>query len=322
MKERVAKTTHRAYSDIVNSSIVPYFQAHPIELTQIKPVHLERYYTTLYQRELSPNTILHHHANIHKALRDAVKKELILTNPAAIVDKPKKKKFIPEPYAKEEMLMLLKCVQGDSLEIAINLAVFYGLRRSEITGLRWKDIDFDKRLITVRHPYHYNGSSQDAYIIAQNALKQNASFRTLPLIQEVGVLLQQQLFNKQLDSEYVLCRSRGEAMRPAYITARFPTIIKKYGLRRVRFHDLRHSYASLLLANGVPMKQIQEWLGHSDFSTTANIYAHLDFNSKLSSAEALVNGLHLETGENSGDGASFIRLGWERTSAFPLPSWA
>ena len=63
------------------------------------------------------------------------------------------------------------------------------------------------------------------------------------------------------------------------------------GLRRIRYHDLRHSCASLLLANGVPMKQIQEWLGHSDFSTTANVYAHLDYNSKLSSADAMVNGL-------------------------------
>ena len=82
-------------------------------------------------------------------------------------------------------------------------------------------------------------------------------------------------------------------MRPEYLTSYFPQYIQKHGCKRMRFHDLRHSCASLLLANGVPLKQIQEWLGHSDFSTTANIYAHLDYTSKLSSAKAMVSGMAL-----------------------------
>ena len=83
----------------------------------------------------------------------------------------------------------------------------------------------------------------------------------------------------------------GNIIRPNYISEQFPKLLEKNGLRPIRFHDLRHSCASLLLANGVPMKQIQEWLGHSDFSTTANIYAHLDYASKLSSAQAMLEGL-------------------------------
>ncbi len=75
------------------------------------------------------------------------------------------------------------------------------------------------------------------------------------------------------------------------MTEQFPKLLEANGLRRIRFHDLRHSCASLMLANGVPMKQIQEWLGHSDFSTTANIYAHLDYSSKLTSADAMLSGL-------------------------------
>ncbi len=85
----------------------------------------------------------------------------------------------------------------------------------------------------------------------------------------------------------------GERMRPDYLTSKFPEYIVRHGLKKMRFHDLRHSCASLLLANGVPLKQIQDWSGHSDFSTTANIYAHLDYSSKLSSAESLVNGMAL-----------------------------
>lgn len=83
----------------------------------------------------------------------------------------------------------------------------------------------------------------------------------------------------------------GTLISPHYLTAAFPKLLDKNELRRIRYHDLRHSCASLLLANGVPMKQIQEWLGHSDFSTTANVYAHLDYNSKLSSADAMAKGL-------------------------------
>ena len=82
-------------------------------------------------------------------------------------------------------------------------------------------------------------------------------------------------------------------MRPDYLTSYFPQYIQRHGMKKMRFHDLRHSCASLLLANGVPLKQIQEWLGHSDFSTTANIYAHLDYTSKLSSAQAMVGGMAL-----------------------------
>ena len=83
----------------------------------------------------------------------------------------------------------------------------------------------------------------------------------------------------------------GNLISPNYVSESFPKFLKKHGLRHIRFHDLRHSCASLLLANGVSMKQIQEWLGHSDFSTTANIYAHLDYSSKKASADAMISGL-------------------------------
>ena len=83
----------------------------------------------------------------------------------------------------------------------------------------------------------------------------------------------------------------GNILKPDYLSTGFASLLEKNDMRHIRFHDLRHTCASLLLKNGVPMKQIQEWLGHSDFSTTANIYAHLDFNSKLDSAQAMVMGM-------------------------------
>ena len=90
---------------------------------------------------------------------------------------------------------------------------------------------------------------------------------------------------------YICVDEMGRLLSPHYLTEAFAKLLKKHGLRKIRYHDLRHSCASLLLANGVPMKQIQEWLGHSDFSTTANVYAHLECNSKRLSAAAMTNGL-------------------------------
>ena len=127
--------------------------------------------------------------------------------------------------------------------------------------------------------------------------------RTLPLVplfrERLLALKAEQLENRRLSGksynmqyiDYICVDEIGDLTSPNYITGAFPKLLERSGLRRIRFHDLRHSCASMLLANGVAMKQIQEWLGHSDFSTTANIYAHLDYNSKMASADAMVNGL-------------------------------
>ena len=126
-----------------------------------------------------------------------------------------------------------------------------------------------------------------------------SSFRTLPLVpairtkllavkaeQERNRKLCGKAYNKK-DLAYIYTDALGNRIRPQYLTDAFPRFLVNNGFRRVRYHDLRHSCASLLLANGISLKQIQEWLGHSDFSITANTYAHLDFQSKLASAEAM-----------------------------------
>jgi len=139
--------------------------------------------------------------------------------------------------------------------------------------------------------------------VVSDVMKNKTSCRTLPLIPAVEEELLKQkekqqlyrkLFKKSYSTEYLdfVCTDQeGKLLRPNFVTEHFEWLLRQYGLPHIRFHDLRHSCASLLLANGVPMKQIQEWLGHSDFSTTANIYAHLDYASKLSSAQAMLEGL-------------------------------
>lgn len=142
----------------------------------------------------------------------------------------------------------------------------------------------------------------------QQSAKTKSSLRTLPLIgsfreyfmqvkeaQELNKQVCGNCYNYEYDG-FVFVDELGERMRVEYLTNAFPKFLESHGLRRMRFHDLRHSCASLLLANGVPLKHIQEWLGHSDFTTTANIYAHLDYKSKITSAQAMETGLALPEG--------------------------
>ena len=129
--------------------------------------------------------------------------------------------------------------------------------------------------------------------------KTKSSFRTLPLVPAIRTKLlavrEEQEANRRLcgkaynkaESIYIYTDALGNRIKPDYLSGEFPKFLEKNGFRRMRFHDLRHSCASLLLANDVPLKAIQEWLGHSDFSITANTYAHLDFNSKLASADKM-----------------------------------
>lgn len=203
------------------------------------------------------------------------------------------------------MKLLLETVKGIRLEIPVMLASFYGLRRSEVLGLKWDAVDFDKNTITIKHTVTSCNLDGKHVLIREDRTKTKSSMRTLPLVdfvkEKLLLLKAEQEENRRLCGKsyikdfmgYICINEIGDLIKPQYLTVEFPKLLERNGLRRIRFHDLRHSCASLLLANGVSMKQIQEWLGHSDFSTTANIYAHLDYSSKLSSADALRQGLGL-----------------------------
>ena len=188
----------------------------------------------------------------------------------------------------------------------MKLAAFYGLRRSECIGLRWSAIDFNKNTLTVNHTVAFIEVDGKKTELATDTAKTKSSLRTLPLVPVFRDLLlrkqaEQREFRRVCGKaycteylDYICVDQLGQRTSPHYLTVYFPQFLRKHGMRVIRFHDLRHSCASMLLANGVPMKQIQEWMGHSDFSTTANIYAHLDFQSKVSSAEAMLAGLGLK----------------------------
>ena len=302
IRSSVEKTTFSSYTQMVKGKIAPYFRNTGLTLEGIQAKHIQSFY--LHElKTVSPGTVIHYHANIHKALKYAVKMDLIPFNPADKVERPKKQRYIADYYRQEELERLLEASKDHPYSLLIQMTAFYGLRRSEALGLKWDAIDFDQNTITIRHTVTSCDLDGKRVLVASDTTKTKSSMRTLPLVpfmrERLLTLKEEQQENRRLCGrsyikdylEYVCVNEIGDLIKPLYVTESFPKLLKAKGMRQIRYHDLRHSCASLLLANGVPMKQIQEWLGHSDFSTTANIYAHLDYSSKLTSADAMLNGL-------------------------------
>lgn len=304
VRPSIATATYQSYSIMMKARVIPYFTASHIQLGELTPQHIEDFYQTILNDGCTTNTVIHYHAIIRKALQSAVKKDILAKNPADKVDRPKKNVFHGSFYSEDEMLDLFDAVAGDPLELCIKIAAYYGLRRSEVLGLRWDAIDFEKKTISISHKVIEANVDGKFVPVGEDVLKTKSSFRTLPLIPVVeGLLLaekEHQSKNRRLFKssycrdylDYVCVDESGKILRPNYVTEHFGWVIRKYGLRKIRFHDLRHTCASLLLSSGVPMKQIQIWLGHSTFSTTADIYAHLDFSAQEQSAAAMGGMFH------------------------------
>ncbi len=186
------------------------------------------------------------------------------------------------------------------MELAVHIAAYYGLRRSEIIGLKWDSIDFTQKTITIRRRVITVSDDDGKYKpICEDKLKTNATRRTLPLIPHIEKMLKEKKeqqthfkkllkggYNKEYDG-FVCTDDMGNLITPNYVTSHFKYVIDKNGLKFIRFHDLQHTCASLLIANHILLKAVQDWLGHANFQTTANIYSHLDFSSRVESAEAI-----------------------------------
>lgn len=304
MKTTVKTTTYSSYAKCINKRVVPYFDEHypGLRLTEVTAQHIQDYYThEMLDNGLSANTVKHRHANIRKALQYAYTIDLIPGNPAAKVELPKIEKYIGTYYNAAQLDQMFKIFKGDPAEFGVITAAFYGLRRSEIVGLKWDAIDFERKTITIRHTVTEATVDGKTKLVISDSTKTKSSFRTLPLVAPFEQILlrmkAEQDQNRKLCGscycreylDYIYVNEIGELIRPSYLTDHVPAVLKKHNMPKLRFHDLRHSCASLLFAHGVPLKEIQAWLGHSTIGTTANIYTHLDENSKLESANAIIS---------------------------------
>ena len=253
IRSSVEKTTFSSYTQMVKGKIAPYFRNTGLTLDGIQAKHIQSFY--LHElKTVSPGTVIHYHANIHKALKYAVKMDLIPFNPADKVERPKKQRYIADYYRQEELERLLEASKDHPYSLLIQMTAFYGLRRSEALGLRWDAIDFERDTITIKHIVTNAKIDGKCEIVCADRAKTKSSLRSLPLVSNIRekllALREQQKENRRVCGNcyskkydgYVFVDAMGNIFNPRSVTANFSKLLEQNGLRHIRFHDLRHPY--------------------------------------------------------------------------------
>ncbi len=294
-KMQIETTTYDGYKLIFKAHIKEYFDS-TLLLQQLKTIQLQKYFDEKAKsgnkrngEGLSGNTLRKHKILLKCFFDYAVKMNIISKTPITNVTLPKMDKFIGKYYTADQLEQLLNCVKGTLIETPVLITSFYGLRRGEILGLRWEDIDFKEGSIKI-----CNTRTRVGETTVNKAPKNESSLRTLPMIDNVNTylkqLLKKQKENKLLmgnefkQSEYICCWENGQMYDISLLNHQFKKILEDNSMPHIRFHDLRHSTASYLLKQGFSLKEIQVWLGHSNINTTANIYSHIDIEMKMNMA--------------------------------------
>ncbi|MCI2056703.1 MAG: site-specific integrase [Oscillibacter sp.] len=286
-KGTISPVTYAGYISMAQGRIRRFFDPLGVTVSTLTPQIIEDFMDSIADEGYNGTTQLRYYQVIGACLKNALRKDHIARNPMDKVDRPKKAKYIAAYFTREEAMQLLELVKDDLLYIPVLLGVYYGLRRSEAVGLQWSSVDFETNQIRIDHKAYVMSQKGKAQVIISDEMKTDASRRTLPLIPQVrGALLEhkskQEEYRKTFRGHYnkawincVCVTPTGDIISPDAVTEGFAKFIKKHNLKKVTYHGLRHGSASMLVANGVPMKQIQLWLGHSNYSTTADIYSHL-----------------------------------------------
>ena len=289
----IAPTTYDGYKLIFDTHIAPYFRASKLKIKDLTPTHLEKY-VNVKMKKLSPNTIIKHLHNISKCLDNAVRQNYIGFNPAKRIDWPQKVRYTgAKSLTPPQIEQLLAAVKGDILETLILFGIFYGLRRSEILGLKWDAVDMDNNMFTIQHTV----TRINKVIHKSNRTKNNSSYGNMPIpiiikrsLESVQQMQGQDRLLQPNDYQsegYIFTNKNGKLLLPGYVSKRFTQLLERNGLPHIRFHDLRHSAAGYMKYLGFDMKDIQTWLRHGDIGTTMNIYVNLNMEAKTAIADNL-----------------------------------
>lgn len=285
-KEDKSVTTYDGYCHMINKYLYPYFEIKGLTLADLRPMDIEEYYRYLQKKcGLKGTTALKHHQIINTSLQYAVYNRLLKDNPAKLAKKPKKEKTDIKYYTTQELEKLLKVSKGDVLETAIRLAVWFGLRREEVLGLRWENVDLERGTIHICETVVRAKQDDKLQRIVRKTTKtetSNRCFEIAPVqIDYLKTVKEKQRIQKircgdcYIDSDYVCVDLMGKPIEPDYLTSHYAKLRNDNHLKAVTFHGLRHSTATFMLENGFSMKQVQEFLGHSEYSFTADTYAHV-----------------------------------------------
>lgn len=288
-KNSIEYPTYKSYRDqqrIINK----FFSIKNLDLEAVTVADILDFYSYLSNiRKNTNNTVIHYHALLRKTFTEAHIRKLIKENIMLEIPRPKKEKYISEVFNLKEINIFLNHIKGHQFELEMNLAIFYGFRRSELLGLRFSVIDFDNNTILVNTKIT---SSEKEKLVAKQKMKNDSSYRIMPLLDSVKKLIIQRMERIKKDKYFfksvytkkwegfICIVENGELIKPGRLTRTFRKLINECGLKEIRLHDLRHSCATLLYEQDIQLKDIQMWLGHSDIQTTANIYSHFDYTRK------------------------------------------
>lgn len=280
---QVRPNTFRSYELPAYARVIPLLG--DLRLSEMTRRHIQNYFEGL--RGLSVNTIKKDRVIIRGVLEEALLDGLVTANVAERIKLPKGKRFEGKALTEEQVGMLLHKAEEEPepTRAAVILAVVYGLRRSEICGLRWQDVDFDEGLLHIRNTVTEFGDQ----IMEAETTKTKASRRDIWLVDETVAYfkqLKQQHQEKGIGSDKVCCNPDGSEVRPKYLTRAVMDLLNKCGLEKMRLHDLRHT-AATMLARRLTVKQVQHFLGHEDVSTTLNIYTHIADSDRITTSQTM-----------------------------------
>ena len=300
----VAETTYDGYHTYIDIHLIPYFKALNINIQDITAGHIFDYVNYLSKDGGRKDNKIGGQSNtsirkiisiLRKVFDYAVLYGDIKINPAAQVPMPKRSNNKDERQVfltAEDAQKMLDAFRNEEIGPIVFVTLYYGLRKSEALGLRWQAVDFEANTITVNHTVV--GGSR---IVAKDSTKSYCSRRTYQLLPDVKDLLlklrkQQKDYRQRLGSgyhenDYIFKNPNGVPYRPDSLTRSFKRALARHEFPQMRYHDLRHSTASILVDKGWDINDIKEWLGHADISTTSNIYAHISHRRKVSLAQDL-----------------------------------
>ncbi len=276
---RVRATTYAGYEYLIRCYALPALGEVP--LSELSPLHVQRLYSSLLvpERHLSAGTVLNLHLVLTQALGQAVRWGILERNPVKGAQPPRPVR--PEPVVVDPALArrIIAALSGSSVEAPGMLAIGTGMRRGEILALRWADLGPDLQAAQVRRTLHTTGRG-----LAFSEPKTRKSRRAVALPQIVRPSLERQRSLQSLrrseahawaDLDLVIDRGDGGPLNPGTLSSRWRLFLKSSGLPHVRFHDLRHAHATLMLLKGVHPKVVSERLGHASVGITLDLYSHV-----------------------------------------------
>ncbi|GAA0122210.1 tyrosine-type recombinase/integrase [Clostridium faecium] len=276
-----------------------------LAVSEIRPLHIENILIEAKKTGISGSTLQSIYGVINSSLNKALKLQIINNNPCTYVERPKREKFEANTLTIDEINKLYKALdtaeEGDYIiGLALRIILELGLRRGELGGLEWKNIDLENKTINITNNLVYTNNN-----VILTTTKTSESIRTILISDELVSVLKahrkQQLSDRlrygefyienyfnNIKYDFIMTWENGKYVHPNYYTLKFKKILNKIGIdRNIRFHDLRHTNATLLLQCGINFKVIQRRLGHADINTTMNIYSHVDIKMQEDATEKI-----------------------------------